>query len=133
MTLLNCNKAASFYQISLETKRPLSSRLHTALNYAAGIYTLKMTQMISKTNESCLRKSVAYHLLKLLVEINLFRKCANRRNYFWLAWLFLKLTTYFRQIDTLAISLLKTLLSRNFCQKCVRLNFRNVHTVPQHF
>ena len=29
----------------------------------------------------------------------------------------------FREINTLAISLVKTLLSRNFCQKCVRVNF----------
>ena len=36
---------------------------------------------------------------------------------------FVKSTTY------LVISLVKPLLSRNFCQKCVRVNFRNFHTV----
>ena len=35
----------------------------------------------------------------------------------------------FRQITYLVISLVKLLLSRNFCQKCVRVNFRNFHTV----
>ena len=34
-----------------------------------------------------------------------------------------------RQINSLAISLVKPLLSRNFCQKNVRVNFRNFHTV----
>ena len=34
-----------------------------------------------------------------------------------------------RQINYLEISLVKTLLSRNFCQKWVRVNFRNFHTV----
>ena len=35
----------------------------------------------------------------------------------------------FRQINSLVISLVKLLLSQNFCQKCVRVNFRNFHTV----
>ena len=35
----------------------------------------------------------------------------------------------FRQIISLVISVVKTLLSRNFCHKCVRVNFRNKHTV----
>ena len=34
-----------------------------------------------------------------------------------------------RQINYLVISLVKPLLSRNFCQKCVRENFRNFHNV----
>ena len=34
-----------------------------------------------------------------------------------------------REINSLAIFLVKTLLSRNFCQKSVRENFRNFHTV----
>ena len=37
---------------------------------------------------------------------------------------------FFRQINYLVISLVKPLLSRNFCQKCVRVNFRNYPTVP---
>ena len=36
----------------------------------------------------------------------------------------------FRQITILVISLVKVLLSRNFCQKRVRENSRNFHTVP---
>ena len=36
----------------------------------------------------------------------------------------------FRQIDSLVFSLVKTLLSRNFCQKSATVNFRNFHTVP---
>ena len=35
----------------------------------------------------------------------------------------------FRQINYLAIALVKPLLSLNFCQKCVRMNFRNFHSV----
>ena len=35
----------------------------------------------------------------------------------------------FRQINSLVISLVKSLFSRNFCQKSVRENFRNFHTV----
>ena len=35
----------------------------------------------------------------------------------------------FRQINSLVIYLVKPLLSRNFCQKYVRENFRNFHTV----
>ena len=38
----------------------------------------------------------------------------------------------FRQITYLVISLVKLLLSRNFCQKCVRENSRNCHTVKHH-
>ena len=35
----------------------------------------------------------------------------------------------FRQINSLAIYLVKPLLSRNLCQKCVRVNSRNIYTV----
>jgi len=35
----------------------------------------------------------------------------------------------FRQITYLVISLVKLILSRNFCQKCVRMNFHYFHTV----
>ena len=35
----------------------------------------------------------------------------------------------FRQINSIIIHLVKPLLSRKFCQKCVRENSRNVHTV----
>ena len=35
----------------------------------------------------------------------------------------------FRQINSLVTSLMKTLLSRNFCQKSARVNFCNFHTV----
>ena len=35
----------------------------------------------------------------------------------------------FRQINSLVTYLVKPLFSRNFCQKCVRENFRNFHTV----
>ena len=37
-----------------------------------------------------------------------------------------------RQINSLVITLVKTLLSRNFCQKCVRLNRSNFHIVSAH-
>ena len=36
---------------------------------------------------------------------------------------------FFREITSLVTSLAKTLLSRIFCQKCVRLNRSNFHTV----
>ena len=35
----------------------------------------------------------------------------------------------FRKINSLVTYLVKSLLSRNFCQKCVRENSRNFHTV----
>ena len=35
----------------------------------------------------------------------------------------------FRQINSLGTYLVKISLSRNFCQKCVRENSRNFHTV----
>ena len=35
----------------------------------------------------------------------------------------------FREINSLVTYLVKSLLSRNFCQKCVRENSRNFHTV----
>ena len=35
----------------------------------------------------------------------------------------------FRQINSLVTYFVKPLLSRNFCQKCVRENSRNFHTV----
>ena len=36
---------------------------------------------------------------------------------------------FFRQTNYLVISLVKPLLSQNFCQKCVRVNFRDFYTV----
>ena len=38
----------------------------------------------------------------------------------------------FRQINSLVTYLVKPSLSRNFCQKCVRENSRNFHTVAKH-
>ena len=35
----------------------------------------------------------------------------------------------FRQINSLVLSLVKALFSRNFCQKCMRESSRNFHTV----
>ena len=35
----------------------------------------------------------------------------------------------FRQINSLVLSLVKTLLSRNFCQISVTVNFHNFHNV----
>ena len=35
---------------------------------------------------------------------------------------------FFREISSLVTSLVKTLLSRNFCQKCVRVKFHNFHS-----
>ena len=36
---------------------------------------------------------------------------------------------FFREINYLVSSLSKTMFSRNFCQKSVRVNFHNFHTV----
>ena len=52
-------------------------------------------------------------------------------------WKFTLNEKIFRQINYLVIHLVKTLLSRKFCQKCVRSNFRNyqnraVHTAQCH-
>ena len=37
---------------------------------------------------------------------------------------------FFRQINSLVIYLVNALVSRNFCQKSVRVNFRNFYSVP---
>ena len=50
-------------------------------------------------------------------------QCGKMRNLVSPKKYSVKLTTY------LVISLVKTLLSRNFCHKCVRLNRSNFHTV----
>ena len=44
-------------------------------------------------------------------------------------WKITLIQKIFRQINYLAIYIAKTLLSRNFCQKSVRANFCNYHTV----
>ena len=36
---------------------------------------------------------------------------------------------FFRQINSLVIYLVNALVSRNFCQKSMRVNFRNFHSV----
>ena len=46
--------------------------------------------------------------------------CGNYRNS-------LSPKIFFRQINYLVISLARMLLSRNFCQKWVKVNFRNIH------
>ena len=51
--------------------------------------------------------------------------CENNRNFLLPKKYFVKSTTY------LVISLVKMLLSRNLCQKRVRVNFRNFYTVLQ--
>ena len=38
---------------------------------------------------------------------------------------------FFRQITSLVFSLVKKLFSRNFCQKCVRINVRNFHVLEK--
>ena len=62
-----------------------------------------------------------------LFEINRGRNCPT-------VWNFAKFAftkPFFREISSLVTSLLSTLLSRNFCQTCVRLrvNSRNFHNV----
>ena len=56
----------------------------------------------------------------------------NSINFHSTLWKLRKLTLtekIFRQITYLVIYLVKLLLSRNFCQKCVRVNYRYFHTV----
>ena len=58
--------------------------------------------------------------------------CDNYRNLLSTLWKNQKFTLtekIFRQINYLVISLANALVSRNFCQKCVRDNFCNFHTV----
>ena len=54
----------------------------------------------------------------------------DRQSTLWKYKKFTLTEKIFRQITYLVISLVKLLLSRNFCQKCMRGNFRNFHTVP---
>ena len=52
-------------------------------------------------------------------------------NYGYTLWKNQKLTLtefFFRLINYLVISLVNTLVSRNFCQNTVRVNFSNFHT-----
>ena len=42
---------------------------------------------------------------------------------------FALIKTFFRQINSLVIYLVNAMLSRNFYQKSVRVNFRNFHPV----
>ena len=62
----------------------------------------------------------------------------TKDNYFWnFWWLCEKVFKQQKkaQFNSLVTYLVKPLLSRNFCQKCVRENSRNFHTVRsiQHF
>ena len=58
-------------------------------------------------------------------------KCVrvNLHNTVWKNERFTVTHKKFRQINPLVFSVVKTLLSRNFCKKCVRLNCINFHTV----
>ena len=51
---------------------------------------------------------------------------------YYTVWKFQKFSLtekIFRKINSLVTYLVKPLVSRNFCQKCVTENFRNFHTV----
>ena len=72
-------------------------------------------------------KSILFHLFhsSLVWKLRKFTvtQCRKTRNSLSL------LENFFRQINYLVISLVKPLLSRNFCEKSVRENFCNFHTV----
>ena len=67
-----------------------------------------------------------------ITKVNCFHETFFKRDFTHTLWKLQKFTVTekkFRQINYLVISLLKTLFSRNFCQKRVTVNFRNFHTV----
>ena len=79
-------------------------------------------------------------LVKMLLSRNfLLRKCESKSSFLphcvhVTLWKLRKFTftlteKIFRQISYLVISLVKLLISRNFCQKSVKVNSRNFHTV----
>ena len=66
---------------------------------------------------------------KPIVNPNLVYRVVYYTHCMWKLRKFTLTEKIFRQITYLVISLVKLLLSRNFCQKCVRVNSRNFHTV----
>ena len=68
-----------------------------------------------------------WNSVKLIEDPEVLKSCCCRT--LWKLQKFTLTEKKFRQINYLVISLVKTLLSRNFCQKRVRVNFRNFHTV----
>ena len=79
--------------------------------------------------------SVLQHTVEIIKYCELFRKNYAKSMYslntLWKLRKFTLTEKIFRQITYLVISLVKLLLSRNFCQKCVRVNSRNFHTVQE--
>ena len=70
-----------------------------------------------RENKKNLNSLVHYYLAKTLRAV-----WKNEKNY-------LITKEIFRQINSLVTCLVKPLLSRNFCQKCVRENSRNFYSV----
>jgi len=60
--------------------------------------------------------------------ISLYKE-VRRCSHLWKNEKFTVTKKIFRQINSVVFSLVKTVLSRNFCQKSVTVNFRNFHTV----
>ena len=72
------------------------------------------------------RKRVDFTKFSTISEIN---ECYFYRTTVWKNDKFSLTKEKFRQINSLVIYLVKPLLSRDFRQKCVRVNFRNFHSV----
>ena len=68
-----------------------------------------------------------WNSVKLIEDPEVLKSCCCRT--LWKLQKFTLTEKKFRQINYLVISLVKTLLSRNFCQKRVRVNSCNFHAV----
>ena len=69
-----------------------------------------------------------YYIMEMLISRNFFLKFHTTQHSVE-KWKLYSHWKKFRQINYLVILLVKPLLSRNFYQKRVRVNFRNFHTV----
>ena len=85
-----------------------------------GNYETSNTNSVFSTLHS-VEKWEIYSHWKIFCQITYLAQCEKTRNSLS--------TNIFREINYSVTSVVKTLLSRNFCQKSVRENFRDFHTV----
>ena len=117
-----CGKARDSLRISLSLKKNSSNQLIS--NFFSK--TIAFTEFLRKKGEREFLQSPqcalwnTHSALQCWKMKNTVTQCGKTRNS--LTW------KIFRQINSLVTYLVKPLLSRNFCQKCVGENSRNFHT-----
>ena len=80
---------------------------------------------------SFVKPIVVRFILYCTVNVDLTEFSHCQRHTVWKLQKYTLIEKKFRQINYLVISVMKKILSRNFCQKRVRVNFCTFHTVPQ--